>query len=290
MRLCVALVAALLAGSLPLSAGATPPEDAYIAARDKYLKHFEKDDPASSDAARKDEDRAIADLEKQLKAIIGPVKLKGIDAAPRNQVDTLSSSNDTFGHLDALAYGGPDAKFRTFVTTEGLLKNWLRVHETWWGEKNAKMSQAPGAALKTADFYTQAIGQGSAFILYAELPITRPPSASFAIAWLYMTAQDFGPWEPDKVLVSVIQGGRLFIVGAPANTKAPVMAACSAIWKAAEKKSAENIEKSGHFSEDFREKGDKDFHRCFAERAKSEPFYAKLTAQAQAIAADLPAK
>jgi len=279
----------VLALLLPLSAaGATPLEDAYIGARDKYLKHFQQNDPTQDEAGRKAEERAVADLVKQLEAIVGPLKLQGVDGKLRANVDTLTSAYDTFGHLDALAYGGLDAKYTVFVTTTGLLRNWLKVHERWWGEKNAKMSPLPAVALKTEDFYTQAIGMGSAFQLYAELPIARPKSATSATAWLYTTAQDFGPWEPDKVLVSVIQNGKLFIVTAPASTKATVMKECVAIWNAAEKKSAADAERTGHFTEDAREQGHNGFHRCFAERAKSAAFLPKLTAQAQAIADGLP--
>src|SRR5215468_4695911 len=52
----VAAVALLLVAGLPIAASATPQEDAYIAARDKYLKHFEKAD-FSNDAAQKEMDR-----------------------------------------------------------------------------------------------------------------------------------------------------------------------------------------------------------------------------------------
>jgi hypothetical protein len=65
----------------------------------------------------------------------------------------------------------------------------------------------------------------------------------------------------------------------------PSIAACDAIWKAAEKKSAG----SKNF-DDIRKAGDADFHRCFAERAKAMPFLAKLTTEAQALVDTLPLK
>ena len=52
-------------------------------------------------------DRAIADLKDKVEAIIGPVTVKGVDPKPHNNLDTLSSGDDTFGHLDGLAYGPP---------------------------------------------------------------------------------------------------------------------------------------------------------------------------------------
>lgn len=278
-----ALVLAVATG-VPFTAAATPQEDAYIAARDKYLKRFDKVD-FSTDAAQKEMDRAIADLTDKVEAIIGPVALKGSNVKPHNNLDTLSSGDDTFGHLDGLAFGPPGNQQMTMVSTDGLLKNWLTHHKTWWGRDEAQMPQTPAGALKTEGFYTQAIGFDSAFQFYAELPIAKPASASFAVSYLYITAQDFGPWKPNQILVAVLQGGRVYVVTSPAKTAVPQIAACDAIWKAAEKKSEGRKD-----FDDVRKAGDADFHRCFAERAKSMPFLAKLTAEAQAMVDTLPLK
>jgi len=285
MRLSAALAALLVAARL--AAAATPLEDAYIAARDKYLKHFEQIDPVTSEAAAKEEKLAIADLEGRLKTIVGPVAVKGTDGAPRSIVDTLTSGDDTFGHLDGLAYGPIGNKQMTVVTTEGLLKNWLKLHESWWGDKEPKMPQTPRAALKTEGFYTQAIADGAAFMFYAELPIAKPAAADFAVAYLYVTAQEIGPWQPNQILVSVIRNGKLFIATQPVKTPIPKIAACEAIWKAAEKRDADTQAASG--AEDVRDKADKEFHRCFAERARAAAFFPKLIAEAQAIVGGLPA-
>ena len=279
-----AVLALVLAAGATFPASATPQEDAYIVARDKYLKRFEKVD-FSNDAAQKEMDRAIADLKDKLEAIIGPVAVKGVDPKPRNNLDSLSSGDDTFGHLDGLAFGPLGNERMVMVTTEGLLKNWLTLHKTWWGRDEEKMPQTPAAALKTEGFYTQAIGFDSAFQFYAELPIAKPASASFAVSYLYVTAQDFGPWKPNEILVSVMQGGKLYIVSMPAKTPVAAIAACDAIWKAAEKRSENRKD-----FDDVRKQGDANFHRCFAERAKAMPFFAKLTTEAQALVETLPLK
>jgi hypothetical protein len=171
------------------------------------------------------------------------------------------------------------------VTTDGLLKSWLTLHRTWWGRDEAKMPQTPAAALKTEGIYTQAIGFDSAFQFYAELPIAKPASASTAVSYLYVAAQDFGPWKPDGILISVMQGGRLYIATKPVKTTVPAIAACDAIWKAAEKKSEGRKD-----FDDVRKQVDADFHRCFGERAKAMPFFAKLTAEAQTLVDELPLK
>lgn len=284
-----AVAVLMLVGLFSPPAAATPQENAYITARDKYLKRFEKADPEKDKAAESDEKRAIADLEKQLEAIIGPVAVKGFDPKPRANVDTLYSGYDTFGHLDGLAWGPPGNQRMVLVTTETIMKNWLTLHRTWWGEKEQKMPQTPMGALRVEGFYTQAIGFDSAFQFYAELPIAKPASASFAVSYLYIAAQDFGPWKPNEILVSILQGGKLYIISMPAKTPVPAIAACDAIWKAAEKKSAEAIAKSEDFDA-VRGKADAEFHRCFADRAKTMPFFPKLTAEAQALVDALPLK
>jgi hypothetical protein len=278
----VAVALAIVAG-LPVVAFATPQEDAYIAVRDKFLKRFDKAD--INDATQKEMDRALAELKDKVAAIIGPIALKGSDVKPHNNLDTLSSGDDTFGHLDGLAFGPPGNQQMTLVSTDGLLKRWLNHHKTWWGRGEAQMPRTPADALKTEGFYTQAIGFDSAFQFYAELPVTKPASASFAVSYLYVTAQDIGPWKPTGILVAVLEGGRVYVVTSSAKTVVPQIAACDAIWKAAETKSAgkDNFD-------DIRSQGDADFHRCFADRVKTMPLFAKLTAEAQALVATLPLK
>jgi hypothetical protein len=279
-----AAVALVLAAGLMFAASATPQEDAYFAARDKYLKKFDKAD-FSKDATDKEMARAIDDLKDKLEAIIGPVALKGSGVKPHNNLDSLSSGDDTFGHLDGLAFGAPGNQQMTVVSTEGLLKSWLTVHKSWWGKDEEKMPQVPAAALKTEGFYTQAIGFDAAFQFYTELPIAKPASASFAVSYLYVTAQDFGPWKPDGILAAVIQGGRIYIVTTPVKPAVPSIAACDAIWKAADKKS----EGKGDFDA-IRKQADTDFHRCFAEHVRTMPLFTKLTADAQTMVDALPLK
>ncbi len=278
-----AAVALVLAAGLSFAASATPQEDAYIAARDKYIKRFDKAD-FSNAAADKDMARAIDDLKDKVAAIIGPVAIKGVDPKPHNNLDSLSSGDDTFGHLDGLAYGLPGNQRMVMVTTDGLLKSWLTVHKTWWGKDEEKMPQTPAAALKTEGFYTQAIGFDAAFQFYAELPIAKPDTASFAVSYLYVTAQDFGPWKPDGILVAVVQGGRLYVATMPVKPAVPSIAACDAIWKADKKSGGK-----GDFDA-IRKQADTDFHRCFAERVRTMPLFAKLTTDAQALVETLPLK
>jgi predicted DNA-binding WGR domain protein len=76
------------------------------------------------------------------------------------------------------------------------------------------------------------------------------------------------------------------------------MPACEQIWQDALRKAAEAHEayiaseiKDDKLSEQWtriEEEGDAAFHRCFAQRAKSQGYFAALTRQAQALVDRVP--
>jgi hypothetical protein len=101
-------------------------------------------------------------------------------------------------------------------------------------------------------------------------------------------------------MVSVVWGGRVFVINANTRTKVKPIPACDAIWKESERKAAavldayiaSHLEDKEPFEQGDKaeEDGDAAFHRCFAERAGSQPFFAALTRQAQALLDALPLK
>ena len=231
----------------------------------------------------KEHERAVAELEKQLKRVIGPsaLALPGLPAEGKINNDTLTKGDQGFGLLDGLRYVSEDYKTWVVVTTEGLFKMWLREHRKWWRDNN--VPQDPAKALRHNSFYTQAMSTDAAVFKYAELPIKKPAAASLAFAMLGTTAQDVGPWEPDDVTVALLQGGKLYVVRVEASAKIGPFPPCKALWDQAMKKSQEGskaIEEEGHAA----------FRRCFAERAPREKGFADLVRQAQEIADKLPAK
>ena len=74
----LALAALLLP---PLGAAAVSPEEAYLAARDRYIASF-KATPSAKDekAVFARHDKAVRDLEQQLKPIVGPFSASGFPA------------------------------------------------------------------------------------------------------------------------------------------------------------------------------------------------------------------
>ena len=280
----VVAVAFLFAVAMPPAASATPQEDAYTAARDKYLKHFEAGDPAK-DAVQKDMDRAIADLKVKLEAIIGPVTVKGIDPKPRNNIDTLSSGDDTFGHLDGLAYGPLGNQRMVMVSTDGLLKNWLKLHERWWGKGEPKMPQQPvgGAQDRRFLYPGDRLRFGVSVLRRAADRKARLGELCGVLSLHHRPG--FRPVEAQRDSRLGDAGWQALHRQHAGEDPGAAIAACDAIWKAAEKKS----EGKDDF-DDIRKQGDADFHRCFAERARTMPFFAKLSAEAQTLVDTLPLK
>jgi hypothetical protein len=90
-------------------------EDRYIAAQDKAIQKFSKENDAGKfdDAAQKAEDAARADLQAQLSAILGEPAYPGFGPAALN-VETLSKGDEGFGMLDGLQFdanvGKPERK------------------------------------------------------------------------------------------------------------------------------------------------------------------------------------
>ena len=272
---------------LPAMAIAASAEQAYLAARDAQVRRLtalSKPDP-SSDKVLKEHERAVAELEKQLKRVIGPsaLALPGLPAEGKINNNTLTKGDQGFGLLDGLVYWSGDYKTQVVVTTEGLFKVWLREHRKWWNENN--VPQDPAKALRHDSFYTQAVSADAAVSKFVELPIKKPAAASLAFAMLSMQAQDVGPWEPEQVMVAVLQGGKLYVVRVPAAAKIGPFPACKAVWDQFRKRAEAAadgmpIENAGYAA----------FRRCFAERAPRENGFADLVRQAQDIADKLPAK
>jgi hypothetical protein len=243
-----------------LAAAAASPEDDYFAARDRYVEKFSALNTAGNldEEVIEDHQRARDDLGRLLRPIVGPVAIKDFLPEARTNLDSLFKGDEGFGLLDGLLYSSPDDKSHVTVTTSALFDHWLSEHKDWWGSKIANVPQQVTAALKSEAFYTQALMTDAAFVKFAELRVAKPATATFAFAMLNARTQG-GPAKPDELVVSVVQGGRIFVISAPAGVKIAPIPGCR------------------------EQEGDAAFHRCFAERAKSQGFYAKLKRRAQSL-------
>jgi len=288
-------LALTFASAPPLTgAFAATPEEAYLAARDAAIAKIKKLEAkkGTEDAVEKERQKALADLEKRLREIIGGLPAPAYPAKGKILTDSLSENDIGFGVLDSLRFAKADDGPQAVVTTDGLLDHWLRTQAQWW-KKNQKSAPDAETALKTDDFYTEAIGPDAAFAKTADIPITKPEGATFAVALLGGWAQDIGPNPSQDVIVALRKGGKTYIASENAKGVGEI-AACGAIWAEAERKANAAFEKGKSGGPDdeknadtgwaIQSRGDEDYRACFAAHAPKEAFFPALVREAQKIA------
>ncbi|RUW95230.1 hypothetical protein EOA30_32570 [Mesorhizobium sp. M8A.F.Ca.ET.059.01.1.1] len=294
MRLVWTLVLALASGA----AYAASPEDDYIAARDKAISAIAAMESANAPVETLDaaNDKARADLEQRLSTLLGPFTVKGFPAAGTINIESLSSSDVGFGMLDGLRHGTEDGP-SIVASTRGLVERWLqsRAAET---DADLKLPTSFDAALKLDAFYTQAIGSDAAFTGTLDFKLKTPEGADMAIARLGGWAQDVGPNYDQEVVVTLVKGNSVMIAEAPATPPVPKIAACDAVWTAADAAAQKLVKQAaGDSDENTSEaadaawaKGDSDFRACMGKSLPDNPVFPALLAQAQALADHMAAK
>jgi len=297
MRLVLTLLFAL-AGSTALAAS---PEDDYIAARDKAISAIAA--LASSNAPVETLDaagaKALADLEKRLSALVGPVTVKDFPATGTINIESLSDSDIGSGMLDGLRYTKGDDGPSLVATTRGLLERWLKAKAADTDE-SFKLPAGIDAALKVDAFYTQAINSDAAFEGTLDFPLKTPQGADVAFARLGGWTQDVGPIYEQDVIVTLVKGDSVRIMAAPAAPAVPKIAACDAVWAAAdaaaqkfqEAYQASDLkdEKAFDSSNAAWDKGDSDYRACMSQHLPGDPAFPALLAQAQALADQMAGK
>lgn len=275
----------ILLATAAAAQAASPVQD-YLAARDAYLKTFKGSAPGGDSPATAAHDRALGDLEARLRSIVGPTRIEGFPAEGKINLDSLAEGDASFGLLDGLVYAAPDDKTRIVVTTRELLDQWFAGHRRWWNDKN---DMPPGLepALKSEAFYTQALYTDAYFFEFIDLPVTQPAGATFAFAALVGRAQDVGLETPDEIVVTLLRGGRAYVIVASAAAKAETTPQCVQSWKRAEAQAEKAASDKG---DQLREAGYRAYRRCFAAQAPRQSYFPALRKQAQALIDELPAK
>ncbi|MER8807071.1 hypothetical protein NKI12_10670 [Mesorhizobium australicum] len=294
MRLVWTLVFALASGAVY----AASPEDDYIAARDKAIAAIAAMESANAPVETLDaaNEKARADLEQRLSTLLGPFTVKGFPAAGRINIESLSSSDVGFGMLDGLRHGTEDGP-SIVASTRGLVERWLqsRAAET---DADLKLPTSFDAALKLDAFYTQAIGSDAAFTGTLDFTLKTPDGTDMAIARLGGWAQDVGPNYDQEIVVTLVKGNSVMIAEAPATPPVPRIAACDAVWTAADAVAQKLVKQATDDSDESTSdaadaawaKGDSDFRACMGAQLAKDAAYPALLAQAQALADKMAGK
>lgn len=279
------------------------PEDTYIATRDAAIAGIAaavKDDKHGSTEGLSPaidtlDDQALATLERQMRGIVGPVAIKGIDGKGALNLDTLIEGDEDFGLLDGMVYGGLDAKTRVIVTSDSLLQRWLHQHKDWWGKDSNDIPQRPAAAVKENAFYTQAVLTDAAIIRFAELPVRKPAGVAFAYAMLAARSQSDVPGTADEIFLAVTKGGRVFIANTKEFDAIGPIPACDTIRGDLVKQASAAADAPGLDDKARQERADAlsaksetEFLRCFAANAAQQTNFTAAAGAAQALMDRLP--
>ncbi|TGP21829.1 MULTISPECIES: hypothetical protein [unclassified Mesorhizobium] len=289
------LVLTLLFSLAGTAAFAASPEDDYIAQRDKAISDIAALESSNTQVETLDaaNTKAQADLEKRLAAILGPLSVKDFPATGKINLESLSASDIGFGMLDGLRYAKSDEGPSIVATTRGLAERWLRS-KTDEDDESLKLPTGIDDALKLDAFYTQAIGADAAFVKTLDFALKKPEGADIVVARLGGWTQDVGPIYAQQVVVAVVKGDRVLIAEAPASPPVPKIAACEALWTAADA-TAQKFQET-YQSSDLKdqqaydaanaawEKGDGDYRACMGERLPGDAAFPALLAEAQQLA------
>ena len=268
--------------SAPMTLVAASLEEKYFETRDNFIRQFEKSiDPDWMTAMKKDE-HALAELEKQLKAIVGPVNVEGFPK--KGKINLLTLQQDYgFGQVDGLRFSAKQEYL--FVTTDNILKKYLAGQP--------KLPKDLAELSKTGEFYLRAITAESAVTYFAEIPVKSANGKSYVRAFLGLTAQDIGPFIPKDIFVFVTKGNRILAVQSPAATEITEIPQCRNEWERFAKKSSDAMEvyrssgfknqKASDESVQYEEQGFEAYQRCYDREAKNQKFFASLKKQAQSI-------
>ncbi|MDA9435591.1 hypothetical protein [Bradyrhizobium sp. CCBAU 51627] len=264
-------VLCLLAFATPVHADS--PEEHYLDLRERYVARFSK--AKESDETYKQHEAALNELTGVLRGIVGRVTIKGLPADGKSNVDTLFREDIGFGHLDGLGFATEGDKQQAVVTTATLLKHWLREHS------NDGMPQQVDAAFRSDRFYYQAI-QDAAFAKYAELPITKPASASVAVAVLGLRGNGGLKGAPHEIDVVAMQGEKVYFLAATDAVKTAEIPACEKIWKQmmARKAPQDSMAREDQAMDAYT--------KCFAREAPSQSWFGAAVKKAQSQLELLP--
>ena len=276
------LLALFICLSAPMTLVAASPEEKYFEARDNFIREFEKASDPIEVLDEKDR-HALAELEKQLKSIVGPVNVEGFPKEGKINLETLEKGDLGFGQVDGLRFSSEQEYL--FVTTDNILKKYLA------GEPNLPKDSAD--LFKTGEFYTLAFSGEAAVTYFAEIPVKSPNGKSYVCAFLGLIAQDIGPFIPKAIFVLVTNGNRILAVQSPAAAEITEIRQCRNEWEKFDKKRADAhqvYESSGVKNEkgldeeaQYEQQGFEAYQRCYEREAKNQKFFAPLEKQAQSI-------
>jgi hypothetical protein len=189
------------------------------------------------------------------------------------------------GALDGFSYRATDGAGSVLVTTDGLLRRWLKRTQTDFAD--AKFPTDPKQALQTDNFYTRAIEIYYPVMIIEPLPIRTPTSAKDALAQLMEVREDKSSQTPTNISVMLQKGERVYIAVVQAKTKLAPDPDCARARATLEEKTEGvplNDQKAIDDFDRLAAAAEAGFQACWTQEVRRQGLSPALTKEAQQIA------
>ncbi|MFG1481024.1 hypothetical protein V5F53_20570 [Xanthobacter sp. V4C-4] len=291
------LCALALIAPWPLAAA---PVDDYLAARDRAVAAAvaaAKTGTGGDAASLAAEQAALQDLAKRMRALVGPLKVKGL-GAPAFSLDILIFGRDEpIRQLDGLTVANTDETTRVLVTPEPVFQAWLaaRAEDK---EAPAVFRDGPAAAAGTEYFANNSIlSIGSGFWPYATLPLAAGAGETVVATLGIFTDEAPANQLPNSIVLLRVAEGRATVAFTRVAVDKTRLPACDATWKpyAARIDGLRRDAEKGGNPDDPRwvqisqayDQGSAAFRACYATAVQGQPALTTAARRAEGLLATL---
>jgi len=268
-----------------VAAHAADPEAAYIAARDRADAIEQKAQAALVPPSKAEEASLRAAIEAQLRLLVGSEPPRGFSGPATMSPETLLYGDVGAGALDGFSYRATDGAGRVVVTTEGLLRRWLKRANADYPD--AKIPTDPKQALQSDNFYTRAIEIYYPVMIIELLPIRTPATAKDALALLMEVREDKSSQTPTDISVTLQKGDRVYIAVVQAKTRLAPDPDCARARTVLEEKTEGvplNDQKAIDDADRLAAAAKAGFQACWTQQVQQQSLSPALTNEAQQIA------
>jgi hypothetical protein len=204
------------------------------------------------------------------RAIVGPFDVPGFVQPGIFNVDTfLPGSEDSF-LADGIRYSSVDGTTNVLVSTPELIRVWR--------------TGDPIKTLSSLGSLNNIFPADAGITPYAVIPLAKPGKILLAV--LIARQQDYGPSDPDRILLSLVRGGQLVVVEAAAPVIIAVPACKGANWlKPLDALRPPATVAESLFTYPFKE--DAGYRACYSRGVVNDPRWPQIVAKAEQLAVSI---
>lgn len=293
--LCRTIIAVTLFGGFPAYAD-EPNAQAQSSGAIAEAEYFKMRDTFRQQSANEahdseKEDRAVAILKEQIKAVIGPMSVKGFGKEGRPTIRIISN-DPCCDQIDALVFSNSSEEV-LFITTKGLVDNYVLRHPDQF--------KGMEGAIGTEQYYFSTITSPSKITNYADIPVKSSNGKYFMKAFLGVFANEgVMSYSPDKIFIYISDGSHLIMLSAPTKIEEIHIPECHERYNDYDVKAC--AARQSYFDSDkqypqfmdvadlLQNTGFKALYTCYQRKSKNMPFFVPLVKQAQSMVDRIPLK